>query len=241
MTRVRMLFVGLMTVLSGPAWAGVVDAGLDCGIEEYRCDAECSCEARFDEAPCNDLPNGTLGVSYPTAADPVEVLCPSVFMSGAADPESPNNMFYRVEISRESAFAVLVYDSGLVTANPGTTEHHVGNDLYPRPLEAGGNYWLRVTDNDDCSSQPDLVYYANPNPLLVNFTVADSPLDNCTGGGDADTDADTDADIDADVDADGGGGGGGGSAGCRTTGGPAAGVLSFLVLMGLAIIALRRR
>jgi hypothetical protein len=233
--------MGLAMIWSGEALAGTdTDTGVDCGIEEWRCDEQCSCEARFDEDPCNDPPDGILSVSYPTTADPVEVLCPTIFMSGAHDPENlTSNLYYRVEIAAENEFAVLVYDSGLISAAGGTTQHQVGNDVYPRPLEAGGNYWIRVADHDDCSDGITGVYYPNPNPLLVNFSVADDATDNCVGG-DADTDADTDSDIDADADSD-GDGGGGSACSCRTAGSAAAGALSVLALVGLALTALRRR
>lgn len=221
------------TLMSAAAWAGT-DAGPDCASDVNRCTLDCQCEVAIDP-PCNDLPDGALAVSYPTA-DPVEVLCPTMFISGAHDPETPNNVFYRVELSLDSGFGVLTYDSGLFIANPGTTEHQIApNGLYPNPTEAGGTYWYRVTDNDDCSDSVAGIYYANPDPLVALLRIVESPTDNCTGGGDADTDVDTDADTDTN-----GGGGGGGSSGCSTTTG-APGTPGVFLLAALGAIAFRRR
>jgi len=233
MTRILVLALALLA-FAIPAWAQ--DAGVDCASDKYRCQPDCACPDPVlpEDQPCNDLPNGALAVSYPTAAEDVLVLCPTVYMSGAADPETPNFMFYRVETSLENTFSTLTYDSGLVTAFPGTTEHQiVPNGLYPTPIVPGTSYWLRVTDNDDCSITGG-PYYANPTPWISLFTVADDVTDNCLGG---DADADADADVDADSDAD--GNGGGGSSGC-SVGGPAPS-LAALPLLALATLFLRRR
>ncbi len=174
----------------------------DCGAAEDRCLPECMCEVRGGE-PCNDRPDGLLSVSYPTAADPVEVLCPTVFMSGANDPETPENVFYRVEVADDAGFVPVVHDSGLVAADPGVTEYQIIPSVaFPDRLEAGAGYWLRVTDNDDCSDPIASYYVSTPTPLLLFFQVSAGAADNCGGAGDVDSDGDSDTDTDSDADTD---------------------------------------